>query len=67
MFKESANMTFGNDRYEGFAIDIIHEMSKILAFNYTFEVQADNAYGKYDEKTGQWNGMLGRIIAGVSQ
>lgn len=67
MLKESANMTMGNDRYEGFGIDIIHEMSKILAFNYTFEVQADNVYGSLNEKTGQWNGMLGRIIAGVSR
>ncbi|XP_050461377.1 glutamate receptor ionotropic, kainate 2-like [Cataglyphis hispanica] len=66
MLKESANMTIGNDRYEGFAIDIIHEMSKILAFNYTFEVQADNMYGSFNEKTGQWNGMLGRIIAGTA-
>ncbi|XP_070167336.1 glutamate receptor ionotropic, kainate 2-like isoform X1 [Polyergus mexicanus] len=66
MLKESANMTIGNDRYEGFGIDIIHEMSKILAFNYTFEAQADNVYGSLNEKSGQWNGMLGKIIAGTA-
>lgn len=67
MLKESTSMAVGNDRYEGFAIDIIQKMSEILGFNYTFEVQADNAYGSLNKTTGRWNGMLGRIIAGVSQ
>lgn len=66
MLAESATVMTGNNRYEGFAIDIIHEMSKILGFNYTFEVQTDNAYGSLNKTTGEWNGMLGRIIAGVS-
>lgn len=66
MLTESATIMTGNDRYEGFAIDIINEMSKILGFNYTFEVQTDNAYGSLNQTTGEWNGMLGKIIAGVS-
>lgn len=56
----------GNERYEGFAIDIIREMSNILGFNYTFQVQLDNIYGSLDYNTGKWDGMLGEIIAGVS-
>lgn len=66
MLTESSSIMTGNARYEGFAIDIIHEMSKILGFNYTFEVQTDNVYGELNQITGQWNGMLGKIIAGVS-
>ncbi|XP_029164967.1 glutamate receptor ionotropic, kainate 2-like [Nylanderia fulva] len=66
MLKESSVRTIGNDRYEGFAIDIIHEMSKVLGFNYTFEVQADSVYGSLNNETGQWNGMLGKIIAGTA-
>ena len=54
----------GNDRYEGFCIDIIQELSKMLGFNYTFEVQTDNVYGS--KKGKKWTGMLGKIIAGVS-
>lgn len=57
----------GNDRYEGFAIDIIQEMSKMLGFNYTFEVQTDGAYGTFNNVTKKWNGMLGKIIAEVSR
>lgn len=66
MLKKSADMMTGNDRYEGFGIDIIQELSKMLGFNYTFEVQADNVYGSYSKKQKKWTGMLGKIIAGVS-
>ncbi|XP_044590291.1 glutamate receptor ionotropic, kainate 3-like isoform X2 [Cotesia glomerata] len=64
MLTESAATKSGNDRYEGFAIDIIHELSEILHFNYTLVEQLDKATGGYDEKTGKWTGMLGKIIDG---
>lgn len=67
MFKESSSIMIGNDRYEGFAIDIIQEMSKMSGFNYTFEVQTDGIYGSFNNETKKWNGMLGKIIAGVSR
>lgn len=66
MLKKSADTMTGNDRYEGFGIDVIQELSKMLGFNYTFEVQADNVYGSYSKKTKKWTGMLGKIIADVS-
>lgn len=66
MVKESASMLSGNERYEGFGIDIIQELSKSLGFNYTFEVQTDSVYGSYINKTGKWSGMLGKIMDGVS-
>ncbi|KAF7387251.1 hypothetical protein HZH68_012928 [Vespula germanica] len=64
MVKESASMLSGNERYEGFGIDIIQELSKSLGFNYTFEVQTDSVYGSYINKTGKWSGMLGKIMDG---
>ncbi|KAK9303596.1 hypothetical protein QLX08_004759 [Tetragonisca angustula] len=64
MLKKSADTMSGNDRYEGFCIDIIQELSKMLGFNYTFEVQTDNVYGS--KKGKKWTGMLGKIIAGVA-
>ncbi|EZA54442.1 Glutamate receptor, ionotropic kainate, partial [Ooceraea biroi] len=66
MLKESASILTGNDRYEGFAVDIIHEMSKILGFNYTLEVQIDNAYGSLNPMTGKWDGMIARLLSGVT-
>ncbi|XP_077258758.1 glutamate receptor ionotropic, kainate 2-like isoform X2 [Temnothorax americanus] len=64
MLKISSHVVTGNDRYEGFAIDLIQEMSKMLGFNYTFEVQTDNDYGSFNNVTKKWSGMLGKIIDG---
>lgn len=63
MLKESASLKTGNDRYEGFTIDIILEIAKILRFNFTF-IECDPDYGSPD-KDGKWSGMLGAIINGV--
>lgn len=58
MLKDSANKLNGNDRYEGFGIDLIHELSLLLGFNYTFTLQEDKEYGSYNNETNQWNGMI---------
>nr|XP_012232574.1 PREDICTED: glutamate receptor ionotropic, kainate 2-like [Linepithema humile]XP_012232575.1 PREDICTED: glutamate receptor ionotropic, kainate 2-like [Linepithema humile] len=57
--KESWTKLIGNDRYEGFAIDIIQQISEILGFNYTLQVESD--YGSL--KNGKWSGMLGKIMS----
>jgi len=63
METESWTTLSGNERYEGFGIDIIEHISKILGFNYTLQVESN--YGSLNEKTGKWSGMLGKIIADV--
>lgn len=65
MLKESSTKRTGNDRYEGFAIDIIQELSKILHFNYTFE-EGEKSYGNEDPKTGKWDGLIGQLMRFVS-
>lgn len=60
---ESQEQLKGNDRYEGFAIDLIQELAKMLGFNYTFVIREDKANG--EEKNGSWTGMIGNITAGV--
>ncbi|KAJ0183282.1 hypothetical protein K1T71_001258 [Dendrolimus kikuchii] len=64
MLKESSKKLEGNDRYEGFGIDIIAELAKMNEFNYTFEIQADGVYGSYDSKTQKWSGMMEKIMDG---
>lgn len=61
MLKVSANSLTGNDRYEGLCIDIIHELSLMLGFNYEFRVQEDNNYGGIDKTTKEWTGMIRRL------
>lgn len=65
MLKKSVTKMSGNDRYEGFAVDIIDEIRKLLGFNYTYFVQEDNDYGSFNTTTQQWSGMMKRIIENV--
>ena len=64
--KDSLTKRIGNDRFEGYTIDIIEELSKMRGFNYTFVVQEDKNYGTYNNVTGEWNGMIGKIRSRVS-
>lgn len=63
MNKLSSNTLEGNERYEGFGIDLIKELSEISGFNYTFKIQEDGNSGYIDKK--KWNGMIGEVINGV--
>ena len=47
-------------RYEGYSVDLIHEIAGILGFNYTIKLVEDGAYGSYNKHTGKWNGMIGK-------
>lgn len=62
MLRESTVALKGNDQYEGFGIELIHELSLMLGFNYTFELQLDNVYGSYNNKTKQWTGMIQQLL-----
>ncbi|KAK3923037.1 Glutamate receptor ionotropic, kainate 2 [Frankliniella fusca] len=64
MLQDSALRLTGNDRYEGFCIDLIKELAQMLGFNYTFIQQMDNAYGSCDRETEVCNGMLGKVQSG---
>lgn len=66
MLKEDSKALTGNDRFEGYAIELIENLAEDLGFNYTFLIQEDRAYGSLDPKTGQWNGMMKEILEGVS-
>lgn len=66
MWKENTDSLTGNDRFEGFCIDLIHELSKILGFNYTFVIQKNGANGNFDEATGKWDGLIGAVNQSVS-
>ena len=56
----------GNERFEGFTIDLLQRVSKDLQFKYNIIVSPGNLYGQLD-KNGDWNGMVGAIKAKVSE
>lgn len=64
MLKKEQKALKGDDRYEGFAVDIIRELSLKLGFNYTFIVEEDMKYGER-LSNGSWNGMIGRLMDDV--
>uniref|UniRef100_A0A182K4K3 Uncharacterized protein n=1 Tax=Anopheles christyi TaxID=43041 RepID=A0A182K4K3_9DIPT len=62
MLKDTAIKLSGNDRFEGFGIDLIHELSLMLGFNYTFLLQEDGVYGSLNRDTKKWNGMVQELL-----
>ncbi|XP_013787893.1 glutamate receptor ionotropic, kainate 2-like [Limulus polyphemus] len=61
MIKENADMLEGNDKFEGYCIDLIHELSAILGFKYSIQLVKDKAHGSKNER-GEWNGMIRELI-----
>lgn len=66
MLKESSETLTGNDRFEGFVVDVIDEVSKLLGFNYVLKIVSDNNYGTYNVETGEWNGIIRELLDNVS-
>ena len=65
MLKEASLQLTGNDRYEGFGIDIINELSLMLGFKYEFRLQEDKDYGSISKVTKEWTGMIRALQDGV--
>ncbi|XP_063226898.1 glutamate receptor ionotropic, kainate 2-like isoform X2 [Bacillus rossius redtenbacheri] len=54
----------GNDRFEGFSLDLIDAVAKFCHFKaYEFKIVQDNQHGKLNTETGQWNGIMGEVIS----
>lgn len=66
MFRKSDRTLFGNDRFEGYCIDLLKELAHILGFSYEIRLVEDGKYGAQDDK-GQWNGMIKELIDHVSE
>ncbi|XP_013173426.1 PREDICTED: glutamate receptor ionotropic, kainate 2 isoform X1 [Papilio xuthus] len=62
MRKEASEKLIGNAQFEGYAIDLIHEISKVLGFNYTFKLAPDGRYGSYNRETKEWDGMIRELL-----
>ena len=63
---ENGEVFTGNDRYEGYCIDLMKELADIIGFEYEIREVADDNYGSEVSGTKQWNGMVGELIKRVS-
>lgn len=66
MLKKNANQLEGNDRYEGYCVELAAEIAKHVGYNYTLEIVRDGKYGARDPDSKTWNGMVGELVYGVS-
>lgn len=62
MRKQLANgqKLYGNDRYEGYCIDLLDSIAKLCGFNYTIKLVEDGLYGTIVD--GKWNGLVKDLI-----
>ncbi|XP_063063592.1 glutamate receptor ionotropic, kainate 4 [Engraulis encrasicolus] len=51
----------GNDRYEGFCVDMLCELADILKFKYRINLVGDGVYG-VSGANGTWTGMVGELM-----
>lgn len=63
MWKESAKHLSGNERFEGFCVDMLAEISKMVGFSYKIHLVPDMTYGLPDN--GVWNGMVRELLEKV--
>ncbi|NXJ10215.1 GRIK1 protein, partial [Odontophorus gujanensis] len=61
MYKKSDKPLYGNDRFEGYCLDLLKELSNILGFIYEVKLVSDGKYGAQNDK-GEWNGMVKELI-----
>lgn len=50
---------------EGFCVDLLSEVAKKVGFKYKVQLVKDGVYGRQEE-SGNWNGMVGEVVRGVS-
>ncbi len=54
----------GNDRYEGYCVDLAHMVAQEIGFDYEIQVVKDDQYGA-ETDNGTWTGMIGELIRKV--
>ena len=65
MLKKTDELLTGNDRFEGYCIDLMAEIASRVKFNYEIRLVADQNYGAQIEGSENWNGMVGELIERV--
>ncbi|XP_035681483.1 glutamate receptor 2-like [Branchiostoma floridae] len=61
--KDGKNAT-GNERFQGFCVDLFSWLSSQLGFRYEYYHVADGHYGVYNSEIGKWTGLVGDVLSG---
>ena len=62
--KSSKKHLRGNDRYEGFCIDLIDSVASALGMKYHLYEAPGGVFGE-ERSNGAWSGAIGQLIDGV--
>lgn len=60
--KEEGVFWTGNDRFEGYSLDLIDGIARMRNFTYRIEPVPGNAYGSYNKKTKKWDGLIKELL-----
>ncbi|XP_060792341.1 glutamate receptor 1b isoform X2 [Neoarius graeffei] len=64
MLKKNHEQLVGNDKYEGYCVELAAEIAKHVGYSYKLELVPDGKYGARDPDTKMWNGMVGELVYG---
>ncbi|TRY57582.1 hypothetical protein DNTS_023508 [Danionella cerebrum] len=64
MLKKNHEQLVGNDKYEGYCVELAAEIAKHVGYSYRLELVGDGKYGARDTETMMWNGMVGELVYG---
>ncbi|XP_074864180.1 glutamate receptor 3 isoform X3 [Carettochelys insculpta] len=64
MYKKNHEQLEGNERYEGYCVDLAYEIAKHVGIKYKLSIVGDGKYGARDPETKIWNGMVGELVYG---
>uniref|UniRef100_A0A8D0V633 Glutamate receptor n=1 Tax=Sus scrofa TaxID=9823 RepID=A0A8D0V633_PIG len=67
MYKKNHEMFEGNDKYEGYCVDLASEIAKHIGIKYKIAIVPDGKYGARDADTKIWNGMVGELVYGKAE
>uniref|UniRef100_A0AAQ5YDM7 Glutamate receptor n=1 Tax=Amphiprion ocellaris TaxID=80972 RepID=A0AAQ5YDM7_AMPOC len=64
MLKKHHDQFSGNEKYEGYIVELAAEIAKHVGYQYKLKVVSDGKYGARDPETKMWNGMVGELVYG---
>uniref|UniRef100_A0AAQ6AF64 Glutamate receptor n=1 Tax=Amphiprion ocellaris TaxID=80972 RepID=A0AAQ6AF64_AMPOC len=67
MLKKNWELYEGNDKYEGYCVDLASEIAKHIGIKYKISIVPDGKYGARDPETKIWNGMVGELVYGKAE
>lgn len=67
MLKKNHEQLVGNDKYEGYIVELAAEIAKHVGYQYKLKLVSDGKYGAKDPEIKMWNGMVGELVYGVSE